>query len=284
MMNLLIFGSSGMAGHMVTKYLLSLRKYNIINIAYPKNFDNNSILMNIDNKNLVEEIIKKNRPDIIINCIGVLIKFSEANPDKAIYINSFFPHQLEVLGKVFNYKLIHISTDCVFSGSKGSYNENDLKDGIGFYAQSKALGEIVNDKDLTLRTSIIGPEIKENGEGLFHWFMMQKGEVNGYKNSFWTGVSTLELARNIEKAIIKNVSGIYHLVPDKKISKYELLRILKKIWGKSDIVLNEYDNNLIDKSLIDTRKILKVKSYEEMFKDLYIWMLINKNLYLHYKL
>ena len=164
MKNILIFGSSGMAGHMITKYLLSLHKYNIINISYPKKFDENSLLMNIENKNQVEEIIKKNKPDIIINCIGVLIKFSETNPDKAIYINSFFPHQLEALGKLYNCKIIHISTDCVFSGRKGSYNESDIKDGIGFYAQSKAIGEIVNNKDLTLRTSIIGPEIKEDGD------------------------------------------------------------------------------------------------------------------------
>lgn len=164
---------------------------------------------------MVKNVIIKEKPDVIINCIGALIKESEEHPDRAVFINSFFPHYLARLGNELNFKLIHLSTDCVFSGEKGDYSETDFKDGKDFYAQTKALGEIINGDHLTFRTSFIGPEMKERGTGLFHWFMTQNGKVYGYSRVYWTGITTLELAKAIDRAIEKNLKSLYHLVPQK---------------------------------------------------------------------
>jgi len=278
---IMIFGSTGMAGHVVTTYLMSLNRYYVINIAHRFKLNDDTILLDVENKDKVKNIILDNSPEVIINCVGVLIKFSEHNPDEAIYINSYFPHYLERLGKENNIKIIHLSTDCVFSGKKGNYIENDLKDGEGFYAQSKALGEIVNDKDLTFRISIIGPELKGNGEGLFHWFMNQSGIINGYSKVFWSGITTLELAKAIDKAIEQDLVGLYHLTLGKKFSKFELLKLFKKVWKRSDIEILPSDIKKSDKSLIDTRKDFdfKVKDYEEMLNELYEWMIYHKDMY-----
>ena len=176
-----IFGSTGMAGHVITRYLESLNLYTIFNASLDK-LNNKTIIINVEHQEVVKKILTEKTPDIVINCIGLLIKDSENYPDKAIYVNSFFPHYLAQLGKLLKFKLIHLSTDCVFSGKKGNYSEEDIKDGIGYYARSKSLGEIINDKDLTFRTSFIGPELKADGSGLFHWFMTQSGSISGYKN------------------------------------------------------------------------------------------------------
>ena len=124
-----------------------------------------------------------------------------------------------------------------FSGKEGSYTEDSFKNGIGFYAQSKALGEVINTKDLTFRTSIIGPELKQNGIGLFHWFMNQSGDVSGYKEAFWSGVTTIELAKAIDQAIDQKLTGLYHLVNNNKISKYDLLDYINTVFRNDKILI-----------------------------------------------
>lgn len=266
-----IFGSTGMAGHVITQYLESLNRYIIFNASLDR-LNDKTIIINVEDKELVEEILTQKKPDIVINCIGLLIKDSAKYPDKAIYLNSFFPHYLVQLGKHLKYKLIHLSTDCVFSGKRGNYSEEDIKDGVGYYACSKALGEIINDKDLTFRTSIIGPELKPDGSGLFHWFMNQKGTVNGYSNVYWTGITTLELAKGIHKAIEQNIKGLYHLVSE-KISKYELLNLIKEIWDIDIRILEDFDHKN-DKSLLNNRDDFnyKIPSYYQMLMELHEWM------------
>ena len=127
--------------------------------------------------------------------------------------------------------LIHISTDCVFSGNKGNYIETDYRDARDIYGLSKALGEIDNENDLTIRTSIIGPELKTNGEGLFHWFLSQKGNVYGYTDAIWGGVTTLEFAKAIDCAIEQRITGLINLTNKVPISKYELLKLSQKIFN-----------------------------------------------------
>ncbi|MDD5065521.1 MAG: SDR family oxidoreductase [bacterium] len=284
MKKVMIFGSAGMAGHMVTRYLQSLKKYILTDIGYGFKLNPDTVLMDIKDRALVEKIIREKKPEVIINCIGLLVKDSEEQPDEAVYVNSYFPHFLERTGKVNNIKIIHLSTDCVFSGKKGSYRETDTRDGEGFYARSKALGEIINKKDLTFRTSIIGPELKENGTGLFHWFMTREGEVNGYTDVYWTGVTTLELAKAMDAAMDQDLTGLYHLTPEKKISKYELLRLIKERWGKKGITIHKDTGSRSDKSLVNCRKDFhyRVKDYEGMVGDLYEWMRPQKDLYGRY--
>ncbi|MBU1077540.1 MAG: NAD-dependent epimerase/dehydratase family protein [Spirochaetes bacterium] len=285
MKKIMIFGSTGMAGHVLTYYLLSIKKYKIINISHKYKLNNESIVLDIGEIKTVKKLILKMKPDIIVNFIGILIKASEQRPDRAIFINSYFPHFLEQFGAEHNIKIIHLSTDCVFSGKIGDYSEMDKKDGEGFYAQSKALGEIINDKDLTFRTSIVGPELKSDGEGLFHWFMNQRGKIRGHSQVYWTGITTLELAKAVDAAIEQDLAGLYHLIPDKKISKYELLLLFKKIWEKNNVYIEKFEELGLDKSLINNRADFnyKVKGYQEMQEELYDWMNQHKELYKQYE-
>ena len=283
MKKILLFGATGMAGHMVYHFLRETKKYKIDNVVFRNKLTEDSIQLDVTNNNAVSKLVKTIKPDIIINCIGVLIKGSKENPDNAILLNAYFPHLLKRLSDEVNATLIHISTDCVFSGKKGNYSEIDFRDADDVYGRSKALGEIINEKDLTIRTSIIGPELKENGEGLFHWFMKNSGNVNGYTNAYWGGVTTLELAKAIDVAIENNLTGLVHLSNGEKISKFDLLNLIKKIWQKNDIKINPYNEKSVDKSLLKSDRFnFRVPKYSEMMYQLDEWMKNNENLYLHH--
>lgn len=280
---ILLFGATGMAGHMAYYYLQKTGRYDIINVVYRTKLTDDSIVVDVKNREAVENVIRETCPDIILNCIGVLIKGSKEHPDNAILINAWFPHLLKRLSDQVNAKLIHISTDCVFSGKKGSYTEDDFRDADDVYGRSKALGEIINNKDLTIRTSIIGPELKSNGEGLFHWFMQQKGETYGYQTAIWGGVTTLELAKAVDKAIEQNVTGLVQLSNGLGISKYDLLHLFRNIWNCQDITILSFNGNGIDKSIAKSMKFdYVVPSYEEMLKEQYDWMKVNQRLYSMY--
>ena len=280
MKKILLFGATVMAGHMVYYFLRETKKYKIDNVVFRNKLTEDSIQLDVTNNNAVSKLVKTIKPDIIINCIGVLIKGSKENPDNAILLNAYFPHLLKRLSDEVNATLIHISTDCVFSGKKGNYSEIDFRDADDVYGRSKALGEIINEKDLTIRTSIIGPELKENGEGLFHWFMKNSGNVNGYTNAYWGGVTTLELAKAIDVAIENNLAGLVHLSNGEKISKFDLLNLIKKIWQKNDIKINPYNEKSVDKSLLKSDRFnFRVPEYPEMMYQLDYWMKNNENLY-----
>jgi dTDP-4-dehydrorhamnose reductase len=192
----------------------------------------------------------------------------------AFQVNSLLPHQLAKLIERQKGKLIHISTDCVFSGKKGDYTENDIPDGTSVYAQSKRLGEIISDNHLTIRTSIIGPELKEDGIGLFLWFMKQVGEIKGYKKVLWNGVTTLELAKATEAMIMSNVTGLYHLGSEEKISKYSLLKLIQQTFEKTDVEIIPDDAFRLDRTIKNTRTdfLYPIPSYEQMLVDLRDWM------------
>lgn len=279
---ILILGATGMAGHIAYYYLKSTGKYNISNAVFRNKLTEDSIVLDVTNPVDVEKIITSVNPDIVINCIGVLIKGSKDHPDNAIYINAYFPHLLKRIADASNAKLIHISTDCVFSGKKGQYTETDFRDADDVYGRSKALGEINNDKDLTIRTSIIGPELKQNGEGLFHWFMQQTGFVNGYINAFWGGVTTLELAKALDFVIENKITGLVHLTNGDKVSKFDLLNQFNDIWSRS-LTVNPYDGKNVDKSLVKSDVFeFQVASYKQMLLDQFDWMQSNKSLYKYY--
>lgn len=279
---ILLFGATGMAGHIAYYYLSSLGRYDVIDIVFRNPLTENSIVVNATDKDAVAKVVREQQPDIILNCVGVLIKGSKEHPDNAIYINAYFPHQLKALADEIGAKLIHISTDCVFSGKKGYYTEKDFRDADDVYGRSKALGEVINDKDLTLRTSIIGPELKKNGEGLFHWFMNQTGQVNGFQTAIWGGVTTLELAKAIDIAIQQEKVGLIQLSNGIGISKYDLLYLFKEIW-KKEVEILPYDGNGIDKSIARSTKFnYEVPSYKQMLLEQYQWMENHKDLYKQY--
>lgn len=280
----LILGSTGLIGHQVFNYLNKLNKYELFNISYRTKLNDQTIICDARDNDKFVGTIKSISPHVIINCIGILIKGANLNPENAIYLNAYMPHMLMKLSDEINSKLIHISTDCVFSGEKITpYKELDYKDGKDTYAKTKGLGEIINDRHLTLRTSVIGPELKSNGEELFHWFMNQKGEINGYTKVFWSGVTTLVLAKAVDWAIDNNVKGLYHVTNNKSIDKYSLLQLIKDSTGK-DILINPFDGKEIYKNFIDTRQELsfEIPGYEEMVIEMIELIQLNKHLYKQY--
>ena len=270
---ILLLGATGMAGHVAYHYLKETNKYEIVDVVFRNKLTADSIVLDVTDKQATEELIKAVKPDIIVNCIGILIKGSRQHPDNAIYINAYFPHLLERLSSEIDAKLIHISTDCVFSGKKGNYTERDFRDADDVYGRSKALGEVENDRDVTLRTSIIGPELKQNGEGLFHWFMHQEGKINGFTDAIWGGVTTLELAKAIDKAIDNNLTGLVHLSNGTGINKYDLLNLFKTIWNRNNVDINLFEGHAVDKSLQSSTKFnMNVPSYSAMLDEMKNWM------------
>lgn len=280
MKKILVIGIKGMAGHVVFKSLPQLGNYEVYGVA--RNVTATDRVFNLDVSNTEE--LKKIFDlgfDIIINCIGILNKDAEDNPHKAIWFNSYFPHLLESLTKNTKTKVISISTDCVFSGKKGNYTESDLTDGEGFYAKSKAMGEIVNEKDLTIRTSIIGPELNKEGIGLFHWFMNQKGQISGYSQAFWSGITTIELTKVIHQTILQDIKGLLIVAGNPKIDKFSLLKLFNTIFRNDALTITENANYKVDKSMYSSRSDFdyQVPSYEDMILEMKGWIDNNNFLY-----
>ena len=276
---ILVLGSTGMLGHQVVKYLNNFDGFVVDDISYRNKLREDTVIVDAMNKSVLEEAIVKLNPDFIINCIGILVKGSQ-DEERAIYLNAYLPHQLKAIAKNINSKLIHISTDCVFSGLRGQYIETDPRDGQSVYSQTKILGEIIDSTNLTLRTSIIGPELKNNGEGLFHWFMSQSGNISGYTKTIWSGVTTIELAKTIKWSIDNNMTGLYHITNNTSISKYELLKLFQKYTQKK-INIDPIDGKSVNKSLLDTKKVINhhISSYEKMVKEMTENMKSNFSLY-----
>jgi dTDP-4-dehydrorhamnose reductase len=282
----LILGSTGMLGHQVFSLLESSEDFEVIDLVYRSKLREESIVCDITNKDDVTKVIASHKPDYIVNCIGVLIKGSSSNPANAIYINSYFPHLLIREADKIGCKVIHISTDCVFTGKKGKYLESDFRDADDTYGRSKALGELNDTTHLTIRTSIVGPELKENGEGLLHWFLNQKGEVNGFTKAIWGGVTTVECAKAIEYGLKNDKTGLVNLTNGKGISKYDMLHLFASSLAKNDVVVNSVEGKAVDKSLISERSDFSytVPSYEEMFQAMADQMKQNKARYKFYSL
>ena len=210
---------------------------------------------------------------------------AENNKANAVILNGYLPHYLAEITQNIDTRIIHMSTDCVFSGKNGNYKENSFRDGETFYDRSKAIGELEDDKNITLRNSIVGPDINPNGIGLLNWFMKQEGTINGYTGAMWTGMTTLQLAKMMEKVAIQGATGLYNMVPRINISKYELLKLFNCYLRADEVNIQPYDGGIVDKTLIRTRYDFKeeVPDYESMVCDMAKWMREHKSLYPHYK-
>ena len=282
MKKILIVGIKGMAGHIIYNYLKKIDTYEVYGVARNIKESTTEFSLDVSNTEQLSKIIEENNFDFVINCVGILNKDAEDHPVNAIWFNSYFPHLLEEITKNMSTQIIHISTDCVFNGERGKYKETDFKNGEGFYAQSKALGEITNIKDLTIRTSIIGPELNIDGIGLFHWFMNQTGEINGYTSAYWSGVTTLELAKVLHFVIDKPLQGLVHLTNGIPINKFDLICLFKDIWNKNDVMIKPYAGKVVDKSLEKSKKLAyDVPDYKDMLEEQYIWMKEFTNLYMY---
>lgn len=275
-----------MAGHTISLYLKE-QGYEVDGFAREESRFVRTLVGDVRELKTVRKVIEDGQYDAAVNCIGLLNKFAENNHEAAVFLNSYFPQFLAGITAHTSTQIIHISTDCVFSGSRGSYTESDLPDGELFYDRSKALGELVNKKDITFRNSIVGPDLKKDGIGLVNWFMQQRDRVKGYKNAMWTGQTTLQLAKTIENAAIQHVHGLYNMVPEKCISKYDMLILFNQYLRKEPIEITPEENFRIDKSLKRTnfeRFSYKIPGYEEQVRELGEWMRKHREQYPHYEL
>lgn len=282
-MKFLVMGGTGMAGHTISIYLHE-QGHNVTVFSrdpfpYCENITGDAL-----DKGLVVSMIQEGNYDVIINCIGILNEACDKNPSIAVYLNSYLPHLIADTIKNTKTKLIQMSTDCVFSGKTGQYNEDSFRDGETFYDRTKGLGEVEDSKNLTFRNSIIGPDMNKEGIGLFNWFMSQNGTVGGYTKAIWTGVTTLTLAKAMEAASKEDLTGVYNLVNNKSISKFDLLGLFNmfiKI-DKVNIVPNDTVN--VNKTLVNNRKdfSFEVPSYEKMVEEMNEWIFNHKDLYHHY--
>ena len=284
-MNFLVCGCNGMAGHTISLYLKE-KGHNVFGFDRKASRLIASVSGDACDKDFVKELIGSGNYDAVINCIGILNQAAEKNKALAAYLNSYFPHFLAELTEGTRTQIIHMSTDCVFSGKRGLYSESDLPDGVSFYDRSKALGELNDDKNITLRNSIIGPDINPDGIGLLNWFLKQDGTINGYTGAIWTGQTTLQLAKTMEEAAARRANGLYNTVPDKSISKFELLNLINHYLRNDSICIHPVDGINADKSLKRTRFDFDylIPDYDIMVAEMADWIFKHKNLYPHYHL
>lgn len=284
-MKFLVLGCNGMAGHLISLYLAE-RRHDVTGFAIEQSKFIKSIVGDATNFPILREIITSGKYDTVINCIGILNQFAEKNKSLAVTLNSYLPHFLADVTEKTSTQVIHMSTDCVFSGKRGQYTEDDLPEGATFYDRSKALGELNDDKNITLRNSIVGPDINPRGIGLMNWFMQQDGEIGGYTRAMWTGQTTLQLAKTMESAAKERASGLYNTVPSSNISKYDLLQLFNKHLRGGKLSICPVEGVNADKSLKRTRFGFSylIPDYEIMVAEAAQWIFNHKELYSHYNL
>lgn len=283
MMKVLVLDGAGMVGHAISIHFKEAG-HDVTAMSHSRINYCNNINSDITNFENFKKIVDQGQYDAIINAVGILNQDAEENKPTAVLLNSYLPHFISEITKGTKTRIIHMSTDCVFSGEIGNYSETSFRDGESFYSRTKALGELQNTKDLTIRTSKIGPDINEMGIGLFNWFMKNNGQINGFTKAIWTGVTTLTLAKAIEQALKENITGLYNLVNNEAIRKYELLKLFNKHMKENRIDISPSDKLSLDKSLINTRTdfSFKVPGYETMIVEMKEWIDNHKDLYPHY--
>lgn len=244
-MKILCVGSNGMLGHMAMKYF---HDHDITGTTR-QDFD-------ITDVNAVARFFSSHGEgfDYVINCAGMLVSDSRDNIGAAVLVNSWFPNFLQITYKNSKTRVIHVSTDCVFDGIRGNYREQDIPTETNAYGRSKAMGEIINHKDITLRTSIIGPEISDHRSGLLDWVVNRSSrEIQGWEDSWWNGVTTLQLCRVIEQVMGRtDTNGLYH-VASAPINKYELVRTIAEVYDLDKEITKTKGPKPINKILINTR-------------------------------
>lgn len=283
-MRILVLGCNGMAGHLISLFFKE-HGHDVVGFARSESkFLDNTIIGDAANLPLIKKIIEDGYFDAIINCIGLLNQYAENNKAMAVLLNGYLPHYLVEITKNTPTRILHMSTDCVFAGNDGPYSEESFPNGKTFYDRSKAIGEINNSKDLTFRNSIIGPDIKESGIGLFNWFMKQEGSISGYTGAIWAGVTTYTLAQAMEAALQEKLTGLYNLVNNETINKFELCSLFNKYFRNSEIKINPDATLQLDKTLIRKRDDFSfvVPSYEQQIKEMRNWVDAHTSLYPHY--
>ena len=261
-MKVLVLGAAGMLGHRLLLHLAerghevrgtvrgeesAYRQHNIFRA------DNCFFGVDVRDEGALERVFGAFRPDAVVNAVGV-VKQREAAKKAlpSLEINAVLPHRLAELRANTAVRIVQMSTDCVFSGARGNYKESDRIDATDIYGLTKYLGELSAENCITLRTSIIGPEI-ENKQGLFEWFLAQRGTVRGFRHAIYSGFTTFEMARVVERLLVEwtAAEGVYHVSSD-PISKYDLLSKIKLQMGLGIEIIGDEDFRC-DRSLDSSR-------------------------------
>ncbi len=276
-MRILLFGGNGMLGHRLARDLSARHdvfvtfrknkedyvKYGIIDCDFSIG------LVCVDDISRVKSVIKTIKPDAIINATG-FVKQRDTNPEMSVLVNSVFPRFLSGLCADENIRLLQYSTDCVFSGMRGNYNEKDFPDPVDFYGQTKFLGEVISENQVVVRTSMIGWQINDF-RGLLSWLASMRGQsVTGYQRAFFTGFSVGAMSRISEYILSSNMQGLYHLASN-PISKYELIvRLVEAL--KWDISITPDKDFFCDRSLngnkFQTESGISIPTWSEMIIEL----------------
>lgn len=260
-MKILVLGASGMLGNAMLRVMSTQEAWSVfgtvrgadpaLHAAAPR-----AVLIpgvHADQPDSLLAAFAQARPDVVINCVGLVKQLSNAeDPLVAVPINTLLPHRLARMCEVAGARLVHVSTDCVFSGKQGNYTELDQADAQDVYGRSKLLGEVDYPHAVTLRTSIIGHELR-SAHGLIDWFLSQQAPVRGYTEAVFSGLPTFELARVVRDFVIPHASlrGVYHVAAE-PISKHDLLQIVNREYGKN-LKIEPDDQVKINRSLDASR-------------------------------
>lgn len=258
----MVLGATGMLGNAVLRVFSSDARFVVSGTArsdatrrrLPKDLWDTVITgIDVEQHDSLVQAFAQIRPDVVINCVGIVKQLSAANdPLSALPINAMLPHRLARLSAINGARLVHVSTDCVFDGTKGMYLESDRPNAYDLYGRSKLLGEVDYDNAITLRTSIIGHELN-SASSLVDWFLSQEGSVKGYRHAIFSGLPTAELAMVIRDYVLPYpaLRGLYH-VSAEPIAKYDLLNLVAEIYGKRIEIIPDGDL-MIDRSLNSDR-------------------------------
>ena len=259
---ILVLGATGMLGNAMLRFFADQGRHTVVGTArsrlslelLPARLHSQVIPeVDVESLDALTRLFAEIQPAVVINCIGLVKQLAAADdPLFAIPTNALLPHRLAQLCKVAGVRLIHVSTDCVFSGKQGGYREEDFADACDLYGRSKFLGEVPYPHTITLRTSIIGHELR-GAHGLINWFLSQGSGVRGYTKAIFSGLPTVELARVIHECVLPRTAlhGLYHVAAE-PIDKYSLLQLVAQAYDKTiDITADE--KVVIDRSLDSTR-------------------------------
>jgi dTDP-4-dehydrorhamnose reductase len=290
----LVLGSTGMLGHVMTRVLRN-EGLEVVGASRRGNRPESKgpeIQFDVKNFQNIEEFISREKFTYVINCVGmikqVIDEGSTTSRTNAVQINTDFPVHLNSLAHAFDFRLIQIGTDCVFSGETGSYSESSNHSPVDLYGRTKSLGEVVGRNSLILRTSIIGPEINSD-KSLLEWFLStpKHSRVNGYLNHIWNGLTTLHFSKLVYGIISTDdfTGGLFHVVPQDRCSKYELLDTIRESFSRNDIGIDPVTSHeSIDRTLItnhhDINRLIwkncgynKAPTISVMVKELSEWIL-----------
>lgn len=261
-MKVLVLGASGMLGNAMVRVLGKQPEWQVFGTLrsdggrrYFTSTENDRLISGVDVEQIdsLVKVFSQARPDVVVNCIGLVKQLADAkDPLLALPINAMLPHRLERLCELAGARLVHMSTDCVFSGQRGRYAETDLPDAIDLYGRSKLLGEVSGNRSITLRTSIIGHELQSQ-HALINWFLAQEGRCFGHRKAIFSGFPTVVLAEIIRDVIIPrdDLAGVFHVAAE-PISKYDLLKLVAETYGKEIEIIPD-DSVVIDRSLDSSR-------------------------------